>query len=200
MRDGMLSGMLRPSGSASVCMTMGMTMTLDHNAEGAADLDTIWRDVGASIERFVRRRVSDPYQADDVVADVMVRIHRNLGTLDDSERVTAWVFRVTRNAITDHYRRSGRRREVLSAEVEAVADPSADAWLDAPEATLSELAACIRPLVDALPSDYRRALQLTDLEGHTQADGRGSRASTVGYEVSRAARPSPVRNPGEAVL
>jgi len=151
-------------------MTVGMTMTLDRNAERATDLEAIWRDVGTSIERFVRRRISDPYEADDVVADVMVRIHRNLGTLDDSERVTAWVFRITRNAITDHYRRSGRRREVLSADVEAVADPSVDAWLDAPEATLSELAVCIRPLVEALPSDYRRALELTDMEGHTQAD------------------------------
>src|SRR4051794_15567616 len=163
-------GMLRPSPPASVSMTMGMTMTLDRKTDHSTDLDTIWGEVGASIERFVRRRISDPHQADDVVAEVMLRIHQNLGTLDDQERVTAWVFRVTRNAITDHYRRSGRRREVLAAEIEAIADPSADAWLDDQEATLSELAACIRPLVDALPPDYRRALELTDFQGHTQAD------------------------------
>jgi RNA polymerase sigma-70 factor, ECF subfamily len=162
--------MLRPSSAASVCMTVGMTMTLDRNTERATNLDTIWGEVGSSIERFVRRRISDPHHADDVVAEVMLRIHQHLGTLDDQERVTAWVFRITRNSITDHYRRTGRRREVLAAEVESVADPSADAWLDDQEATLSELAACIRPLVDALPSDYRRALELTDFEGHTQAD------------------------------
>jgi RNA polymerase sigma-70 factor (ECF subfamily) len=154
----------------TVGMTVGMTMTLDRNTARATDLDAIWGDVGASIERFVRRRVSDPHQADDVVAEVMFRIHQHLGTLDDQERVTAWVFRITRNAITDHYRRIGRRREVLSTEIEPNAHPSADAWLDDQEATLSELAACIRPLVDALPADYRRALELTDFDGHTQAD------------------------------
>jgi RNA polymerase sigma-70 factor (ECF subfamily) len=151
-------------------MIMGMTMTLDRNTDQAIDLATIWAEVGVSIERFVHRRINDSHQADDVVADVMLRIHQNLSALDDHERVTAWVFRITRNAITDHYRRAGRRREVFTAEIEPDADPSADAWLDDQEATLSELAACIRPLVDALPGDYRRALELTDLEGRTQAD------------------------------
>lgn len=145
-------------------------MTLDRTTDRPLDLATIWAEVGASIERFVRRRINDPHQADDVVADVMLRIHQHLGALDDHERVTAWVFRITRNAITDHYRRTGRRREVLAGEIEPDVDLSADAWLDDQEATLSELAACIRPLVDALPTDYRRALELTDLEGRTQAD------------------------------
>ena len=145
-------------------------MTLDRTTDRAPDLATIWAEVGASIERSVRRRISDPHQADDIVADVMLRIHQNLGALDDHERVTAWVFRITRNAITDHYRRTGRRREVLAAEIEPDADRSADAWLDDQEATLSELAACIRPLVAALPAEYRRALEMTDFEGRTQAD------------------------------
>jgi RNA polymerase sigma-70 factor (ECF subfamily) len=149
---------------------MEMTMTRDRTSDRATDLTTLWAEVGASIERFVRRRINDPHQADDVVADVMLRIHQHLGALDDRERVTAWVFRITRNAITDHYRRTGRRREVLTADIEPDADPSADAWLDDQDATLSQLAACIRPLVHALPADYRRALELTDFEGHTQLD------------------------------
>lgn len=60
----------------------------------------------------------------------MLRIYQHLGSLDDQERVTAWVFRIARNAITDHYRRNGRRREVLAAELGPVADLSADAWLN----------------------------------------------------------------------
>ena len=151
-------------------MTVGTTMALEPDTDGTPDLATIWAEVGTSIERFVRRRINDPHQADDVVAEVMLRIHRHLGSLDDHERITAWVFRITRNAITDHYRRTGRRREVLASDVEPVAEPSADAWLDDQDATLAELAGCIRPIVAALPADYRRALELTDFEGRTQAD------------------------------
>ena len=163
-------------------------MTLERTTDQTTDLTTIWAEVGTSIERFVRRRISDPYQSDDVVADVMLRIHQNLGALDDHERVTAWVFRITRNAITDHYRRNGRRREVLVGELEPDADRSADAWLDDQEATLSELAACIRPLVDALAPDYRRALELTDFEGRTQADAARIEGISVSGMKSRVQR------------
>jgi RNA polymerase sigma-70 factor (ECF subfamily) len=152
------------------------------------DLETIWAEVGASMEGFVRRRISDPHQADDVVAEVMLRIHQHLGSLDDRERVTAWVFRIARNAITDHYRRNGRRREVLSAELEPATDTSADAWLDDQDATLAELASCIRPLVGALPADYRRALELTDFEGHSQADAARMEGISVSGMKSRVQR------------
>jgi hypothetical protein len=54
---------------------MGMTMTLDRDTDRVTDLETIWAGVGASMERFVRRRISDPHHADDVVAEVMLRNH-----------------------------------------------------------------------------------------------------------------------------
>ena len=180
--------MLRPTGSGGVSTGMGMTMTLDRHLDETLDLETIWAEVGDAMERFVRRRVSDPHQADDVVAEVMLRIHQNLGSLDDHERLTAWVFRIARNAITDHYRRTARRREVVAAEPEPGVDSGADAWLDDQAATLEELASCIRPLVDALPGDYRRALVLTDLEGHSQVDAARMEGISVSGMKSRVQR------------
>jgi RNA polymerase sigma-70 factor, ECF subfamily len=163
-------------------------MTTDRLSEQRLDLESIWAEVGASMDRFVRRRVNDPHQADDVVAEVMLRIHQHLGSLDDRERVTAWVFRIARNAITDHYRRSARRREVPAAELEPLTDPSADAWLDDQDATLAELASCIRPLVEALPRDYRRALELTDFDGHSQVDAARMEGISVSGMKSRVQR------------
>lgn len=143
---------------------------LDAGLDAGLDLATIWADVGTSVAQFVRRRVRDPHQADDIVADVMVRIHQHLDTLDDRDRVTAWVFRIARNAITDHYRRTGRRRETPTAVLESPGSDGADAWLSESSDVLAEVAACVRPLVAALPDDYRRALELTDLDGRTQAE------------------------------
>src|SRR5688572_18114417 len=171
-----------------VSIAVGNTMTTDRLSEQRLDLESIWAEVGASMDRFVRRRVNDPHQADDVVAEVMLRIHQHLGSLDDRERVTAWVFRIARNAITDHYRRSARRREVPAAELEPLTDPSADAWLDDQDATLAELASCIRPLVEALPRDYRRALELTDFDGHSQADAARIEGISVSGMKSRVQR------------
>lgn len=180
--------MLRPTAAAGVSKGMGMTMTLERQTDQTLDLETIWAEVGSSMERFVRRRINDPHQADDVVAEIMLRIHQNLGSLDDRQRLTAWVFRIARNAITDHYRRTARRREVSAAEPEPRLDSGADAWLDDQQATLSELASCIRPLVDALPADYRRALVLTDLEGHSQVDAARIEGISVSGMKSRVQR------------
>jgi RNA polymerase sigma-70 factor (ECF subfamily) len=152
------------------------------------DLATIWADVGASVAQFVRRRVHDPHQADDIVADVMVRIHQHLDTVDDRERLTAWVFRIARNAITDQYRRNGRRRDTPHAELEPPADDSADAWLSDNADALAEVAACVRPLVAALPDDYRRALELTDLDGRTQAEAARLEGISISGMKSRVQR------------
>ena len=74
-----------------------------------------WRDVIAQLRAFVRRRIADPDRAEDLVGDILLRIHRNLGTVDDRERLAHWVSRVARNAVIDEYRRTGRGREQLVA-------------------------------------------------------------------------------------
>jgi RNA polymerase sigma-70 factor (ECF subfamily) len=157
-------------------------------AERTTDVEEIWAEVGTELDRFVRRHVADPHQADDVVADVLLRIHQHLGTVEDHERLTAWVFRIARNAITDHYRRTARRREDLDPGSDLVAADTTDGWLDDQGAVLSDLASCIRPLIEALPGDYRRALELTDLEGRTQAEAARIEGVSVSGMKSRVQR------------
>jgi RNA polymerase sigma-70 factor (ECF subfamily) len=133
----------------------------------------VWRDFGGPLQGFVRRRVADVHAADDILGEVMLRIHQHIDHLDDHEKVTAWVFRIARNVITDHYRRAGRRAEILddtTPDVAASTDAHADAWVDDQQKVVAELAVLLRPLVERLPPDYRRALELTDLGAHTQAD------------------------------
>lgn len=151
-------------------------------------VEEIWAEVGTSLQRFVRRRVGDPHEAEDVVAEVLLRIHEHLPELSDRERVTAWVFRIARNAIIDHYRRAGRRIEIPAPEVEPGAARGADDWVEDQDAVLADFASCIRPLVDALPQDYRRALELTDLEGRTQAEAARIEGMSVSGMKSRVQR------------
>ena len=146
--------------------------------EPALGVEEIWAEVGTSLQRFVRRRVSDPHEAEDVVAEVLLRIHEHLPDLDDRERVTAWVFRIARNAIADHYRRAATRREQPSG-VEL--DGHVPAAAEAPSGELrSELATCLRPLIERLASPYREAITLTELEGVSQT----AAAARLGLSVS----------------
>ena len=148
----------------------------------------VWRRFGSEIRSFVRRRISDPHRADDIVADILLRVHRNLGTLDDRDRLAAWLFRIARNAIIDEYRRAADSREVLEAAPNERLANQIDG-LDDADAVQRELANCLRPMLDDLSPAYRRALQLTDLDGVTQiaaAEQEGISVSGMKSRVQRA--------------
>lgn len=155
---------------------------------GDLTVDDVWRRFGAEIHTFVRRRVSDPHRADDLVADILLRVHRNLGALDDHDRLAAWLFRIARNAIVDEYRRAAGSREVLEAAPGERLANDVGLLTDA-EAVQRELANCLRPLLDDMSPVYRRALQLTDLDGVTQvaaAEEEGISVSGMKSRVQRA--------------
>jgi RNA polymerase sigma factor (sigma-70 family) len=73
--------------------------------------ETVWRDFHARLLSFIARRVRDRDSAEDILQEVMLRIHRHAGELERSSAVGAWVHQITRNAIADHYRKTSGRRE-----------------------------------------------------------------------------------------
>ena len=149
-----------------------------------APTEQMWREVIAQLRGFVRRRIADPERAEDLVGDILLRVHQNLGSLDDRERLAQWVGRIARNAVIDEYRRAGRAREHLVAEApdEGVADP-----IDASTAS-SELARCLRPLLEGLPPEQRRAVETIDLDGISQADAARDEGVSLSGMKSRVQR------------
>lgn len=122
-----------------------------------------WRELEAKLRPFVARRVRCE-DADDVMQDVFVRLQRGLAGLRDDERFGAWVYQVARSAIVDHQRIAAKHRVVDAGDREeqpAFAD-------DDDRAIEDELARYVATFVAMLPSPYREALTLTELEGLTQ--------------------------------
>jgi RNA polymerase sigma-70 factor, ECF subfamily len=154
----------------------------------AADRPTeqMWREMVAQLRMFVRRRIADPNRADDVVAEILLRVHQNVGSLEDRERLPNWVFRIARNAIIDEYRRAGRSREQLVA---SLGDDVAEAPTEEDDpGALSELAGCLRPLLAGLPVEQRRAVEMIDLDGVSQADAAESAGISLSGMKSRVQR------------
>ena len=88
--------------------------------------------------------------------------------------IVSWVYRITRNAIIDHYRKPGRQREVsagLSSELEVLQESPVISGMihdgDGAEPR-AELAGCLRPMIDRLSKDYRDAVILVEINGLTQ--------------------------------
>jgi RNA polymerase sigma-70 factor (ECF subfamily) len=133
-----------------------------------------WSDVATRLRPFIARRVSS-CDVDDVVQDVLVRMHRGLPNLRDDERFSAWMFQVARSAIAD----VGRKPKSELVDNDALDEQPAPAADDDRDAA-SALAGCISLFVAALPSPYREAITLVELEGNTAKEA----AEMVGISVS----------------
>lgn len=128
-----------------------------------------WRDLEASLRPFIARRIRVAADVDDVLQDVFLRMQRGLAGLRDEERFGPWAYQVARSAIVDHLRTAARHpaSEVLPVAAEAHTAGGGD---DADGATEREVARYVTPFVAMLPSPYREALTLTELEGLTQRE------------------------------
>jgi RNA polymerase sigma-70 factor (ECF subfamily) len=112
------------------------------------------------------------------VQDALVRIHRNIAGVREPERITSWVYQVTRSAIADRARRLHPAGELADLPVDLAPDESAYA----------AVIACIRPFVELLPEPYREAIRLVELEGVSQtlvAARLGVPLSTMKSRVQR---------------
>lgn len=134
---------------------------------------------------FVRRRISDPDLAEDILQDALIRALRAAPDIDEGERLSAWFYRVLRNAVVDAYRRrdvQARRTERLR-ERHDLPDPSED-----DERTLCE---CFRALLPALRPEYAAVLSAVDLDErppHEVAEEFGLTTNNLNVRRHRARR------------
>jgi RNA polymerase sigma-70 factor, ECF subfamily len=142
------------------------------------DAARVWAEFRASLLAFIARRVRDRDTAEDILQEVMLRIHRHAGELEHPSAAAAWVHQIARNAITDHYRRAAHRRE-QPAGIDLGDDEPITSEAD-DDAARRDIAQCLRPLLRELPAAHRDALTLTELGGVSQVDA----ASQLGISTS----------------
>ena len=124
-----------------------------------------WASLDARLRQFVNRRVRPAADAEDVLQEIYLRMQRSLAAGSSPERFGPWAYQLARNAIADEGRRKRRRSRPLPPPEElAIGAPDTEVSGAAGEA----LASYLPPFIHALPSPYREALILTELEGLTQ--------------------------------
>ncbi len=154
-----------------------MTFTAD---DGTA---RVFSAFGGRLRGYLRRQLPSAADADDVLQEVFVRVHRHADELDQRTDLAAWLFAVTRSAVVDFHRRHGRPALARAAEDQRDADSG--------EAALAEhagIAADLRRFIAALPERYARAVTLVDLEGRSMkyaADALGLSVSGAKSRVQR---------------
>jgi RNA polymerase sigma factor (sigma-70 family) len=129
------------------------------------------------LRNFIRRRVPDPRDAEDILQDVFYELVEANRLLMPIEHVTGWLFRIARNRITDLFRKKSPERfsdaavaheeddELLQLQLEDLL-PSPDAG---PEALYirSVLLDELESALDELPEEQRDVFVGHELEGRS---------------------------------
>ena len=127
------------------------------------------------LRAFIRRRVADDQDVDDILQDVFFRLVEAYRLVEPIEEIGAWLFRVARNRIVDRLRK--KRPEPFPPDVRRPASddefvrweellPSPDAGPEAVYARrilLDELATAL----DELPADQREVFLAHEVEGRS---------------------------------
>jgi RNA polymerase sigma factor (sigma-70 family) len=126
------------------------------------------------LQNFIRTRVPDPGDAEDILQDVFFELVETYRLMKPVEHLGAWLFRVARNRITDFFRK--KRPQALSdplsvtesGEVVTLEDllPSADAGPEAAYAR-SVLLAELEESLDELPEEQRYVFVAHEVEGRS---------------------------------
>src|SRR5262249_11924122 len=143
------------------------------------------------LRHFIRKRVSDPRDVEDILQDVFYKLVEANRLLMPIDHVTGWLFRVARNRIIDLFRKT-KTESIGDRFVDGEDDelhfedllPSPDAGPDAQYARnvlLDELELAI----DELPKEQRDVFVAHELEGRSFEEIAGETGVSVNTLLSR---------------
>jgi RNA polymerase sigma-70 factor, ECF subfamily len=126
----------------------------------------LFGDIGPIITRFVRRRVPDQAEADDVCQEVLLAIFKSRHTYQPARPFEPWLFAIIRNVLAVYLQRQRTRwHEPMSEIAEISADDE------------SSLAVELSDSLRQLSPNQLEALELTKLSGFSIAEA-AARAGT----------------------
>jgi len=144
------------------------------------------------LRNFIRRRVPDPLDAEDILQEVFYRLVEANRLLMPIEHVTGWLFRVARNRITDLFR---KKEPENFSEIEPVDEgngllqfedllPSPDAG---PEAIYARrvLLDEMEQALDELPQEQRAVFVAHEFEGRSFKELSAATGESVNTLLSR---------------
>ena len=148
--------------------------------------EALWVEFHSRLRGFLYKRVP-ANDVDDILQDVFLRIHRNLGASEMPQNPLAWIHQVARSAVIDHYRKRKSDRSI------SFSNPEDEMGLEDNPTTVAsderiELGRCVVPFIERLRPIYRDALMWTAVEGMSQVDAAQKANVSVSGMKSRVQR------------
>jgi RNA polymerase sigma-70 factor (ECF subfamily) len=123
---------------------------------------------------FLERRVGSREVAEDILQEAFVRGLARAGQLRDQDSVVAWFYRSLRNAVADHWRRTGLERRIFDDSggeaPEPAAEPAAHPDAGSDSEMMQFVCECATALLGTLKPEYAEALRRVELDGVSVKD------------------------------
>ena len=141
-------------------------MTVSH--EAPISFEDLTDELSGPLRRYFVRLVGAHATADDLLQETLLKIARALPQFEGRSSVKTWAFCIATRVATDHFRRPDNRAQMVDLD-ETEPLPTSDMSVD-DGLVIEEMSDCLRGVIDSLPTDYKTALVLHDLQGLTAAE------------------------------
>lgn len=118
----------------------------------------LWNQYSEILKRFIISRVKDPEVVNDLLQETFIKVHLNLDTLKKQESIKSWIFSIANNIIIDYFNKQSKKTS-LPTNLTTVDEENKE------EHTAID---CILPLINNLPSTYKEAMILSEIQGLKQ--------------------------------
>ena len=142
--------------------------------------ESLWHTFSQRLRSFIAKRVDNPEDVEDLLQELFIRIHTRLDSVKNQEKISAWLYQITRNLIIDYYRARKPAFPIpptLESHDEIVeSDPHV------------EIAEGLVEMIDSLPERYRQALRMVEMGGLSQVELAKALNLTISGAKSRVQR------------
>lgn len=136
-------------------------------------------DIAPALFRFLRRRVSDPHELEDILQETLIAVYESRHTYDPARLFEPWLFAIARNTGADHQRRHWGRacwEELVDELPQKSAEGTGHAGL------------VLRDALARLPEGQREAFMMLKIEGLTITEASARAGISVAALKVRAHR------------
>lgn len=128
------------------------------------DLGLYWDQFKNELLNYIKIKINNKSDAEDILQDVFIKIYKNYDQLSDHSKLKAWLYKVTKNAIIDYY----RKQEVSTVPFETI--ENSYIYDEKPSNMNDEIITCLKLFLSELPDNYRLPLEMHELEGKKHSE------------------------------
>lgn len=145
------------------------------------EFENLYKEFRKPLLRYISYKVSDNFEAEEILNDVFLKASQSLDTLKDETKIQSWLYKIATNQIIDYYRKRKENYTEINEEIHFEQK-------DKDEAFIKELSCCLDDFIAQLPSSHAnslKAIYINELTQKEYAQQNNLNLSTVKSNVKR---------------